>query len=137
MILRLHKDEAAVLEPYVLDDAYYAVPYRQDFWLLYYNKGLFDAAYSDVGRPGVPPERLLKALLLMALYSVRSERQLVERVEREYRARDSERLNLQTASGDLWSGRERMFGVDRPLPDEAEHEPSYRAEGRPSAEAPG
>ena len=37
----------------------------------------FDAAYSDTGRPSVPPERLLKALLLMALYSVRSERQLV------------------------------------------------------------
>ena len=41
----------------------------------------FDAAYSQTGRPGVPPERLVKALLLMALYSVRSERQLVERID--------------------------------------------------------
>jgi transposase len=41
----------------------------------------FAAAYSDTGRPGVPPERLVKALLLMALYSVRSERQLVERID--------------------------------------------------------
>jgi transposase len=41
----------------------------------------FAAAYSRTGRPSVPPERLLKALLLMALYSVRSERQLVERVD--------------------------------------------------------
>jgi transposase len=41
----------------------------------------FAAAYSDTGRPSVPPERLLKALLLMALYSVRSERQLAERVD--------------------------------------------------------
>jgi transposase len=41
----------------------------------------FDAAYSQTGRPGVPPERLIKALLLMALYSVRSERQLVERID--------------------------------------------------------
>jgi transposase len=41
----------------------------------------FDAAYSTTGRPGVPPERLVKALLLMALYSVRSERQLVERID--------------------------------------------------------
>jgi transposase len=41
----------------------------------------FDAAYSAVGRPGVPPERLFKALLLLALYSVRSERQLVERID--------------------------------------------------------
>ena len=41
----------------------------------------FDAAYSATGRPGVPPERLIKALLLMALYSVRSERQLAERID--------------------------------------------------------
>ncbi|QDT15064.1 Transposase DDE domain protein [Alienimonas californiensis] len=41
----------------------------------------FSAAYSRTGRPGVPPERLLKALLLMAIYSVRSERQLVERID--------------------------------------------------------
>ncbi len=41
----------------------------------------FAKAYSAVGRPSVPPERLLKALLLMALYSVRSERQLCERID--------------------------------------------------------
>jgi transposase len=41
----------------------------------------FAKAYSVVGRPSVPPERLLKALLLMALYSVRSERQLCERID--------------------------------------------------------
>ncbi len=38
----------------------------------------FAAAYSVTGRPSVPPERLLKVMLLMALYSVRSERQLCE-----------------------------------------------------------
>ena len=42
---------------------------------------LFDAAYSDTGRPGVPPERLLKAMLLQSLYSVRSESQLIERID--------------------------------------------------------
>jgi transposase len=41
----------------------------------------FTRAYSTTGRPSVPPERLLKALLLMALYSVRSERQLCERID--------------------------------------------------------
>jgi transposase len=41
----------------------------------------FEKAYSATGRPSVPPERLLKALLLMALYSVRSERQVCERIE--------------------------------------------------------
>jgi transposase len=40
----------------------------------------FAKAYSRTGRPSVPPERLLKALLFMALYSVRSERQLCDRL---------------------------------------------------------
>src|ERR1700691_4834174 len=40
----------------------------------------FNQAYSDNGRPSVPPERLLKALLLQSLYSVRSESQLIERI---------------------------------------------------------
>ena len=71
-----------------------------------------------------------------ALAKLGVSRREVERVEREYRMRDSERLNLQTASGDLWSGRERMFAVDRPLGDEADA-PGYTADGRPSAEAPG
>jgi transposase len=37
----------------------------------------FRKAYSAIGRPSIPPEMLLKALLLQALYSIRSERQLV------------------------------------------------------------
>lgn len=41
----------------------------------------FATAYSTTGRPSVPPERLLKALLILALYSVRSERQLCERLD--------------------------------------------------------
>ena len=35
---------------------------------------LFDRMYAEIGRPSIPPERLLKASLLIALYSVRSER---------------------------------------------------------------
>ena len=41
----------------------------------------FDALYSRIGRPGIAPERLLRALLLQCFYSVRSERQLMERLE--------------------------------------------------------
>lgn len=37
--------------------------------------------YADGGRPSIPPERLLKALLLIALHSVRSERQFCEQLE--------------------------------------------------------
>jgi len=42
---------------------------------------LFAQAYSQTGRPSIPPERLLKAMLLMAMYSVRSERQLCDRLQ--------------------------------------------------------
>lgn len=41
----------------------------------------FDAIYARVGRPSVPPERLLKALLLQILFSIRSERLLVESLD--------------------------------------------------------
>src|SRR5205085_6698054 len=41
----------------------------------------FDRAYAKVGRPSIPPERLLRALLLQVLFSVRSERMLVEQLE--------------------------------------------------------
>lgn len=40
----------------------------------------FEGMYSRVGRPSIPPERLLKATLLMALYTVRSERMFVEQL---------------------------------------------------------
>lgn len=42
---------------------------------------LFDEMYSDCGRPSIPPERLLCATLLMALYSIRSERMFCEQLE--------------------------------------------------------
>ena len=43
--------------------------------------GAFSALYEACGRPSIPPERLLRATLLQLLYSIRSERQLVERLE--------------------------------------------------------
>ena len=41
----------------------------------------FDAMYSSVGRPSIPPERLLKSQVLMALYSVRSDRHFCEQLD--------------------------------------------------------
>ncbi len=41
----------------------------------------FDRMYAETGRPSVPPERLLKGQVLMALYSIRSERQLCEQLQ--------------------------------------------------------
>ena len=42
--------------------------------------GEFDAMYARSGRPSVPPEQLLKATVLMAMYSIRSERAFCERL---------------------------------------------------------
>jgi transposase len=42
---------------------------------------VFDAMYAETGRPSVPPERLLKSLLLIALHSIRSERQFCQQLE--------------------------------------------------------
>ena len=41
----------------------------------------FDAIYAPIGRPSIPPEQLLRALLLQAFYTVRSERQLMEQLD--------------------------------------------------------
>jgi len=43
--------------------------------------GEFSTLYSSMGRPSIPPEKLLRAMLLQAFYSIRSERQLMERLE--------------------------------------------------------
>jgi transposase len=43
--------------------------------------GQFDALYGEKGRPSIAPERLLRALLIQMLYSVRSERMLMEQME--------------------------------------------------------
>lgn len=42
---------------------------------------IFDEAYADKGRPSIPPEMLLKASLLQILFTIRSERQLCERID--------------------------------------------------------
>jgi transposase len=42
---------------------------------------VLDRIYSQIGRPSIPPERLLKAQLLIALYSVRSDRLFCETLD--------------------------------------------------------
>jgi transposase len=41
----------------------------------------FEGMYAAMGRPSIPPERLLRALLLQVLYTVRSERLLMEQLD--------------------------------------------------------
>ena len=43
--------------------------------------GDFDRMYSKIGRASVPPERLLKSLLLISLYSKRSERAFCQELD--------------------------------------------------------
>src|SRR3954469_10993738 len=56
--------------------------------------------YSSIGRPSIPPERLLKAQLLIALYSVRSERQFCERLDYDLLFRFFLDMNLDDPSWD-------------------------------------
>jgi len=44
-------------------------------------EGAFAPLYAQVGRPSIPPEKLLRGMLLQAFYSIRSERQLMERLD--------------------------------------------------------
>ena len=72
----------------------------------------FDAVYSKVGRPSVPPEMLLKALLLQILFSVRSERLLVEAIDYNLLYRWFVGLNLEERVWDhstFSANRERLF----------------------------
>jgi len=43
----------------------------------------FDKLYAEIGRPSIAPERLLRATLLMVLYSIRSERQSISQRKRK------------------------------------------------------
>jgi transposase len=43
--------------------------------------GQFQAIYSDIGRPSIPPEKLLRTLLLQVFHGIRSERQMMERLD--------------------------------------------------------
>jgi transposase len=61
---------------------------------------LFDALYAEGGRPSIPPEKLLRAQLLQMLYSVRSERLLMEEIDYSILFRWFVGLNLDEAVWD-------------------------------------
>jgi transposase len=76
---------------------------------------VFDQMYSAMGRPSIPPERLLKACLLIALYSVRSERQFCERLDYDLLFRFFLDMNLDEKSFDATSftkNKDRMLEAD-------------------------
>ena len=54
----------------------------------------FDAIYASSGRPSIAPEKLLRALLLQVLYTVRSERMLMEQLDYNFLFRWFVGLNI-------------------------------------------
>ena len=75
----------------------------------------FDAMYSRRGRPSIPPEKLLRALLLQVLYTVRSERQLMEQLDYNLLFRWFVGLNMDDAVWDATvytKNRQRLLEAD-------------------------
>jgi transposase len=97
----------------------------------------FDVIYSALGRPSIPPERLLKASLLMALYTLRSERLLCEQLDYNFLfrwfldmevdeagfdhstfSRNRQRLLAHDVAGEFFAGVVAQAGALRLLSDE-------------------
>jgi len=75
----------------------------------------FEAMYSHTGRPSIPPERLLKSCLLIALYSIRSDRMFCERLDYDLLFRWFLDMDLDSESFDASSfskNRERLLAHD-------------------------
>src|SRR5712664_3627852 len=75
----------------------------------------FDAVYATSGRPSIPPEKLLRALLLQVLYTVRSERLLMEQLDYNFLFRWFVGLNMDDAVWDptvFSKNRDRLLNGD-------------------------
>src|SRR5712691_2693158 len=75
----------------------------------------FERMYAKVGRPSIPPEQLLRALLLQVLYTVRSERLLMEQLDYNLLFRWFVGLNLDDEVWDatvFTKNRERLLGAE-------------------------
>jgi transposase len=75
----------------------------------------FSALYSKIGRPSIPPEQLLRALLLQVLYTIRSERLLMEQLEYNLLFRWFVGLNMDDAVWDATvfsKNRDRLLAGD-------------------------
>jgi len=76
---------------------------------------LFAKMYSQIGRPSIPPEKLLRALLLQVLYTVRSERMLMEQLNYSILYRWFVGLNLDEEVWDVTvytKNRDRLLEAD-------------------------
>lgn len=72
-----------------------------------------DGLYAKVGRPSIPPEQLLRALILQALYTIRSERQLMDQIDGNWRYRWFVGLKIDSRVWDVTvftKNRDRLLG---------------------------
>src|SRR4051794_9342977 len=77
--------------------------------------GRFDSMYAKTGRPSIPPEKLLRAQLIQMLYSIRSERLLMEEIDYSMLFRWFIRLNLDEPVWDVTvftKDRDRLLKAD-------------------------
>src|SRR5215469_10162976 len=75
----------------------------------------FSSMYSEIGRPSIPPEKLLRALLLQVLYTIRSERMLMEQLNYNLLFRWFVGLNMDDPVWDVTvftKNRTRLLGAD-------------------------
>jgi len=75
----------------------------------------FEAIYSNRGRPSIPPERLMRALVLQLLHGIRSERQMMERLDFDLLFRWFVGLGIEDAvwhSSVYAKNRERLFATE-------------------------
>ena len=75
----------------------------------------FSSMYAEIGRPSIPPEKLLRALLLQVLYTIRSERMLMEQLNYNLLFRWFVGLNMDDPVWDVTvftKNRARLLGAD-------------------------
>ncbi len=89
--------------------------------------GDFDVLYSHTGRPSIAPEKLIRALLLQVLYSIRSERLLMEQLE--YNLLFRWFVGLNTGPG---LGADRLHPQPRPVAGGGDRDQALRAGAGPS-----
>src|SRR2546426_12460246 len=119
--MRGHDDQAAHLFSYVspeqrvpADHPLRAIRQMTDRVLVTLSQK-FARMYSDIGRPSIPPEKLLRALLLQVLYTVRSERLLMEQLNDNLLFRWFVGLNMDDAVWDptvFSKNRDRLLNGD-------------------------
>jgi len=91
---------------------------------------VFQAAYSKAGRPSVPPKMQLKALLLQILFTIRSERHLVESID--YKLPTAEHFSVKGTLIEAWASQKgfQRKDQDSPLPLGRNPEVNYQGERR-------